>query len=67
MSVEELENAARQLSDEDRGRLVARLLDSFRPPTPVSDEEVLRRVEEGTADSTVMITRDELARGAGRG
>ena len=64
MTVEELSAEASKLSERERGLLAANILSTLEPGAyDVSDEEVLRRVEESKSGSVRDISFDELKAG----
>lgn len=64
MTVEELSAEASKLSERERGSLAANILSTLEPGAyDVSDEEVLRRVEESKSGSVSDISFDELKAG----
>lgn len=69
MKLEEIAVEASKLSEEERASLASQLLHGLETPVyEVSDDEVARRVREGAADPSVLITFDELVAGLrGRG
>ena len=61
MKLEEIVVEASKLSEEDRASLASQLLHGLETPVyEVTDEEVVKRVREGNADPSVLITFDEL-------
>jgi hypothetical protein len=61
MKLEEIVAEAAKLSEEERASLASQLLHGLETPVySVSDEDVRRRMREGEADATVMITFDQL-------
>ena len=65
--INEIEEAAAKLSEEDRAALASRLLHSLSAPVyEVTDEEVMSRVREGDEDPDSMLTFDELVSDLGR-
>jgi hypothetical protein len=68
MRLEEIVIEASKLSEQERASLASQLLHGLETPVhAVSDEEVQRRVREGDADPTVMITFDQLVAGVRQG
>ena len=64
MRLEEIVMEASKLSEEDRASLASQLLHGLESPVySVPDEEVRRRMREADADSSVLITFDELVAG----
>jgi hypothetical protein len=64
MTVEELSGEASKLPERERGFLAAEILSTLKPGAyDVSDEEVLRRVEESKSGSVRDISFDELKAG----
>lgn len=64
MKLEEIVSEASKLSEEERASLASQLLHGLETPVySVSDEEVRRRMHEAEADSTAMITFDQLVGG----
>ena len=64
MTVEEISAEANKLSEQERGFLAAALLSTLEPGAyDVSDEEVLRRVEESKSGSVRDISFHELQAG----
>ena len=64
MTVEELSAEASKLSEQERGFLAAEILSTLELGAyDVSDEEVLRRVEESKGGSVRDISFDELQAG----
>jgi hypothetical protein len=63
MSLAEVEKRALALSEEERGRLAAALLETLPPPgTEVSDEEVWAREEEIESGRVQPISHEEFIR-----
>jgi len=63
MSLAEIEKEALALSEEERGRLAALLLETLPPPgTDVSDEEVWQREAEMESGRVQPISHEEFVR-----
>lgn len=63
MELAEIEREALTLSETDRARLAARLLDTLPPPEVIiSDEEVDRRERELDSGTVQPISHEELVR-----
>lgn len=61
MKLQEISAEAAKLTEEERASLASQLLHGLQSPVyEVTDEEVLRRVNEAEADPSVLITFDEL-------
>jgi len=61
MNLQEIAAQAAKLSEEERASLASQLLHGLETPVySVSDEDVRRRMREGEADPTVMISYDQL-------
>lgn len=67
MKLEEIAAEASKLSEEERAALASRLLHGLESPVyQVSDEEVVRRMDEAERDPSVLITFDQLVAGLKR-
>ena len=67
-NLEEIAMAASKLPEEERASLASRLLHGLETPVyQVSDEEVVRRIEEAEGDPSVWLTFDQLVSGLKRG
>jgi hypothetical protein len=63
MKLAEIEHEVLALSDRDRARLAAKLLDTLPPPgTDVSDEEVEQREREVESGEVSAISHEEFVR-----
>lgn len=64
MSIDELETAAAELTNKERGILASRLLHGLEEPQHfVSDEEIFARVKEGNENPDSLISHEELMAG----
>jgi hypothetical protein len=64
MKLEEIAAEASKLTEEERASLASRLLHGLQTPVYwVSDEEVVRRMQEAERSPEVLITFDELVAG----